>query len=272
MTMQWLLSAIEMGAHGFFADKAILTPDMARELLDRNPANRSIVRSRVETYANDMRAGRWAFNGEPIIVSNDGRITNGQHRCAAVIASGVSIETAFFFGVDYETRQTTDQLRPKQAGDYEAMKGTPNAMGCAAIAKMAIAYDTNRSVDKAGITPAETMEYIDANRAEIERAASYAHARATKLRNIASPAIIGFCHFLTRRVHVEASDEYISQIVTGAGLESGDPAMVVRNRLIGMGKATRAIKAEIILHGWNAYRRGLKRTIAKSVGHLPDLI
>ena len=97
-------------------------------------------------------------------------------------------------------------------------------------------------------------------------------ARATKLRNIASPAIIGFCHFLTRRVHVEASDEYISQIVTGAGLESGDPAMVVRNRLIGMGKATRAIKAEIILHGWNAYRRGLKRTIAKSVGHLPDLI
>ena len=66
MTMQWLLSAIEMGAHGFFADKAILTPDMARELLDRNPANRSIVRSRVETYANDMRAGRWAFNGEPL--------------------------------------------------------------------------------------------------------------------------------------------------------------------------------------------------------------
>ena len=35
MTMQWLLSAIEMGAHGFFADKAILTPDMARELLER---------------------------------------------------------------------------------------------------------------------------------------------------------------------------------------------------------------------------------------------
>jgi len=268
----WLDMCIERGAKEFFSTPVSLTPDLAAELLARNPANRSINQARLDLYCADMLAGKWSFNGEPIIISNDGRITNGQHRCAAVVKSKVPIITAMAFGVDFETRKTTDQLRPKHAGDFAGMDGIPNAQGVAAIASMAAAYDQTGFISKHGMTPAHILDYIKRNREALAVSASYAHARAKRLKNVAPVSIVGFCHYLAHRINPDAADEYISQIVTGEGLGLNDPAMVVRNRLISMGRAVRSAKAEVILHGWNAYRRGQARTIVKVLGKIPELI
>lgn len=268
----WLDMCIARGASEFFSIPVELTPALATELLEKNPANRSINHARVDLYCSDILADKWAFNGEPIIVSDDGRITNGQHRCAAVVKAGKSILTAMAFGVDFETRKTTDQCRPKHAGDYAGMDGIPNAQGVAAIAGMALAYDRTGSIRSRLIPAAQILEYIQKNADELQLAASYAHARVRRLANVASPSIIGFCHFVTRRICPQASDEYIAQIVTGEGLGLHDPAMIVRNRLIAMGRATRAAKVEIILHGWNAYRRGQQRAMVKVLGRIPVLV
>lgn len=268
----WLDLCIERGSKEFFSTAVNLTPDLAADLLARNPANRSINQARLDLYCADMLAGNWAFNGEPIIISNDGRITNGQHRCASVVKTGVTILTAIAFGVDFETRKTTDQLRPKHAGDFAGMDGIPNAQGIAAIAGMAAAFDQTGSINKRGMTPTQILQYINQNQEALEFSASYAHARVTRLKNVAPASIVGFCHFVTRRINKEAADEYISQIVTGEGLGLTDPAMVVRNRLISLGRASRAIKAEVILHGWNAFRRGQSRTSVKVLGKIPELV
>jgi hypothetical protein len=45
--------------------------------------NRDIQRGRLEAYADEMVAGRWRFSPDPIVVTEDGYIINGQHRLAA---------------------------------------------------------------------------------------------------------------------------------------------------------------------------------------------
>ncbi len=50
-----------------------------------NPTNRPFRRNLALDYANEMLRGKWAFNGEPIIIDRFGRIQSGQHRLAGVI-------------------------------------------------------------------------------------------------------------------------------------------------------------------------------------------
>lgn len=273
MTDSWIDACVSRGRHGFFSTSVLLTPEIATELLSRNPANRSVVASRVATYAEDIENGRWAFNGQPLIVSSDGLLTDGQHRCEAVILAGKPIETAISFGVSYESRKTTDQCRPKNAGDFAAMDGTPNAQGVAAIARMVLSLERTGNINSnRGISNAAVLEYIAGDQAALCESASFSHSRSHRLRNLVSPAVLGFCHYITNRICPEAAALYFEQIITGEGLAADDPAMAVRNRLIAMGKASRATKAEIILHGWNAYRRGQKRLLAKSLGKIPELV
>lgn len=263
---------VALGRDGFYSVKEVLTPQLAAALLDRNPSNRSLSQSRVDLYAADIIAGRWTFNGEPVIVSKEGWLTDGQHRCAAVVQTGIPIETAMSFGVTYESRTTTNQLRPKTAGDYAGMSGVSNAMGVAAIAKMAIAYERDGVIDGRGITQGAILEYVSANQTALERSASIAHSRSEKMKNIVSPSVLGFCHYVTARINQGDADRYAEKIITGENMAANDPAMVARNRLIAIGKSPRSVKVEIILHGWNAYRRGLTRVQARSTGKLPSLV
>jgi hypothetical protein len=79
-----------------------LTPEYAQELLDTLTAPR-FDKSRVTTYAERMRTGRWldddayhsvrlAIELEAVKLSQSGALMNGRHRCRAVIESGVTIK------------------------------------------------------------------------------------------------------------------------------------------------------------------------------------
>src|SRR5262245_19389750 len=68
-----------------------ITPQMAADLLKDRPPNRPISKARVRLMIEDMRAGRWVDNGEPLILTEDLRVLDGQHRLQAVMDSGCTI-------------------------------------------------------------------------------------------------------------------------------------------------------------------------------------
>jgi hypothetical protein len=269
----WLKDMLELGLSGYHATVVDLTPQLARLLLDKNKGNRSLNENRVLLYAEDIVAGRWAFNGEQITLSREGWMTNGQHRCEAVVLADKPVKTAIAFGLDYDTRKTTDQLRPKTAGDYAGMDGVQNAQGVAAIARMLLSQEKTGHVNSGrGITHGAVNDYINANLDRLAASASLSHSRSHKIKNVVAPAVLGYCHFVTSRISEPAAAQYYEQIITGEGLDRNDPAMAVRTRLITMGKASRGTKVEIILHGWNAFRRGQARSMTKAMGSLPELV
>ena len=120
-----------------------LTPMLARVLLGRNDGNRCVRKSKVAQYKSDILAGRWSMNGEPIIVSRDGLLNDGQHRCLAVIEANAPIQVIIVFGVERETRETVDQGGARSASDIALMHHVPNAALASAIARMMIVYERN---------------------------------------------------------------------------------------------------------------------------------
>lgn len=269
----WLSSCIERGKREFFATSIELTPALAQELLLRNPANRNITEARVLMYADDIENDRWEFNGQPIIVSDDGLLTDGQHRCEAVALAGKSIRSSIAFGVSYESRKTTDQCKPKGAADFLAMDDVPYAKALTGVARMLVIMERTGNVNQPnGISHANVLEFATRNKDSLLESTAFTHQHLTKLKNVISPIVLAFCHYLFKQISSEAAHTFCSQIIHGEGLAADDPAMAVRNKLISTSKATRAAKTEIVFHGWNAFRRGERRTLIRILGKLPELV
>lgn len=78
-----------------------ITPEMARQYLEHNTANyRTLSARTVHTYAEDMRNGNWAVNGEPVVFDKTGTLKDGQHRLNAIIESGKTIPMLVVRGID----------------------------------------------------------------------------------------------------------------------------------------------------------------------------
>lgn len=74
-------------------EQMMVTPDVATRLLSYNTNNRAIKRHAVNEYAYKMAHGLWDENVlDPIVVTKDGVLENGQHRLLAVIKSGVPVQ------------------------------------------------------------------------------------------------------------------------------------------------------------------------------------
>lgn len=83
--------------------RRFILPPEAESILSRMTGNRKRRKTYVDTLAADMREGRWVDTHEPIAMSVDGNLIDGQHRLAAVVLSGVG---QWFWVAVYDTHQT----------------------------------------------------------------------------------------------------------------------------------------------------------------------
>lgn len=257
----WLDDLVEKSKDKPISQLISMTPEFASVLLERNPANRKINNAAVESYAHDIAAGRWAFNGEPIIVSDTGELNDGQHRCLAVVEAKRAIEVILIIGIKRDTRTTLDQGRARTAGDFLSMNGITYANVTGAVAGHVWAF-RNRGVLATGsgnrATKSEIVQTVK-DYPGIERSVHLVHQKGADAAG--GKTILAFCHFELGAISREDADHYILTLISGSGLKLGDPALYVRNRLINERGQLRAnAKAELIFKGWNAWRKGERVT------------
>lgn len=270
----WLDSLVEKAKEKPVVQMVKLTPELAELLLARNPHNRKINLRTVENFAHEMAGGRWAFNGEPLIVSDTGELNDGQHRCHAVIESGVSIDILLVVGVPRETCTTLDQGRARTVGDYLAMEGMTNANVLGAVAAHVWAY-RNRGFLATGSQTRGTKGEVKKTVHDNPGISHSVHfCQTAGVAAVGGLTLVSFCHFVLAGVDKEDADYFIASMISGAGLKYGAPILYARNRLINEGRKMRANeKAELVFRCWNAWKRGSRNTtrVPLSGGELPVL-
>lgn len=255
----WFHRCVEQAADSPKMEIVQLTPSLAKAMLDVNPSNRSVKKAKLVQYSSDMAAGKWSLNGEPIIVSKDGKLNDGQHRCLAVIDANATVPVTIVFGIDRETRLTVDQGGARTAGDFLGMEGVQNSALVAAIARMALAYERNGgqglgSSQNLSNTEVRDRVYADAALAE---AATFGSTNAHYSRQFAPASIIGFAYYILARVNRGEARTFLERTCRGDGLKMRDPAHTLREKLLG-GRTTRDRKLVLIFKAWNFHRRGIK--------------
>lgn len=145
---RWLSDRIAQGRKGVYAEIAHMTPEIAQLLLDSNADNRRLNPGKVREYTEKMRAGIFELNGQSIIVSRDGFLNDGQHRCAACINSGAAIDTVMVFGVQRDSRYTVDAGMKREAGQLLSMRGVKNAHANATMAKLLQVWESEKIITR----------------------------------------------------------------------------------------------------------------------------
>ena len=115
-----------------------LTPELAKEWLGTMPDYQRSSNARVVAeYAKDMAEGRWVTGtADAFRFNKQGQMIDGQHRCLAVIESGVAIDIVVAEGLDDEVYLVLDKGRKRTVAD---VIGGKNANARAAISKSLIA-------------------------------------------------------------------------------------------------------------------------------------
>lgn len=271
---RWLNTMIERAQDGPITEVVNLTPALAEALLARNPQNRRVSADTVERYARDISTGRWDFNGTSIVVSLGGDVNDGQHRCCGVIKANRSITVVMVFGPDRESRFTLDQNKVRTVGDYLGMKGHPDSNVKGAIAAYIYQYRKQRRLSSQHLyrpTKAEALALVSSH-PEIDDSVRAIPSKGCNL--VGGKSLLAFCHWVFAKRDKDAASDFIKSLVSGAGMDAGDPILYARNRLMGQhGKNMRpGEKAELIFRAWNAHRLGLKpKTLVVNGEQLPEV-
>lgn len=96
----------------------IMTPEMAKTYLEANVSNRPLRRRRVMEYAKAMETGEWSSDVvDPICISVNGNLMNGQHRLMAIIMSNKSIPMYIQYGLPEDHYKYIDSGLPRNLAD-----------------------------------------------------------------------------------------------------------------------------------------------------------
>jgi hypothetical protein len=248
----------------------VITPEVAKEWLDKNTNNRPISQGRVELYAEDMRNGRWTGeNGQTIVFSSTGELMDGQHRLSAIVASGKSQRMLVVRDVRKAAFDTIDNGRARTPGDILALEGIKNSTLVASIARSAYLYIAGYSQRSSSVSRIELTDFVTANPYIIEVAAKLKHHKV-KFWNAAIGAVI-FLGNMDGKYSTNVS-HFLEGLSTGTNLNKNDARYALReweiNQRTHKGKIVRQEAAfAAAARAWNAWVTNRDLVAIKSINN-----
>lgn len=249
-----------------------IDPDTAKEMLALNLVNRNISEARVKRYIRAMTKGDWAYVGDPIRVTTDFQILDGQHRLTAIERSGITVRMLVISGVPAEHQKYMDAGRSRNAADSVHILGIKNSTVVAAAARLLLTTTTEPEEGEkwdgivrvgqytARVTELSNYEVADYVEAHTNLEASGEMGVAASRGCHAQPTALTFMHYLARRLDPYQADEFLTRLGNGTGLEAGSPIHAVREtinrreRKESTARSDGAANLALLILAWNRWR------------------
>ena len=257
-----------MTANNISSSIRTITPEYAGMLLKHNHNNRPINRVTVEDYKAQMNKGLWRLNGEPIIISCNGNLLDGQHRLIAVCESGKTIQSFVTTGVDDSTFVTIDTGRVRTGADVFNIEEIPNATQKAAIVTGYFAIKTNNTSSatrnntrRLKTSKAELLDFYNKHAGIVDEAYAFA-AKCHRKINFMTNTEIGsmFLYLILDRNHPQMKvQSFFEELFTITPITNSSVQCLYDTLLKGLlGKKvmTPAMRKAYIIKTWNYYAIG----------------
>lgn len=224
----------------------MLTVEKADELLKHNSWNRPLSEQHAQRISRAITEGRWRFNGETIKIARggerheevdaagkgngkwrtakEGDILDGQHRCFAVIYSGIPVPTIIVYGIEHDAFSTIDTIsKARSGGDTIALCKVGRYRPSVATAlTWLIRWQRGIITDfKAPQNRIENyhIEEAHASHSAIMHAVEVAHTA----RGIVNPGLLAFLYYIIDNHDHEVAERFIKTLVDPAGFGMTDP-------------------------------------------------
>lgn len=250
--------------------RATLSPEAASLLLkNHNFKNRGLKRHQKLFLRRQIESGKFVYNGETIVVGDDGQILNGQHRLVACAESRIPIEVLMVFGIPHAAFPTIDQGSRRNGGDVLQIEGHKNCRCLAATLRQIDNYFKG-AIGKAHASGAEGIAGRGDNSFTLELLERYKDAKPSVSKMMAvrlcPPAIACALHYLCSQKDASQADEFCDVVLNGFSAnhdysDVGKAAGMLREWLmraaLGNKKTPPWVQANIWIKAWNAGRTGV---------------
>lgn len=129
----------------------VISPDFAKRMLDVTTANgfenRRMKTWKVDQYARDIEAGRWANTNQSIGLTSDGSVIDGQHRLHAIIKTGIPVTMLVVRGLTQESFSYIDLGIARTVADHFRHVGKKNVFALSGAGKL-LAMHINGGMQK----------------------------------------------------------------------------------------------------------------------------
>jgi len=202
-----------------------VTPEMATDILSRNPNNRFLSEVFARYLARQVAAGQWKLSNDLAAIDTDDQLRNGQHRMRAVQIAGVPVQMRVWRGCPPDA--LFDEGRRRDTKDRARISGThENARGWATtIRSMAMIVSTNHS----GRVPFYEFEALyAANKPGID----WAIDAILKVRQTGFTGAVAAALAVAHPINPEKIEEFGEALYSGANLQEYSPALTLRRLLV----------------------------------------
>lgn len=243
-----------------------LTPELAKLYLARNfSGQRNLMASSVNYLAQQMQSGQWKLNGESLKFDKDGNLIDGQHRCAAVVKSGISIPILIVEGLSKDVNLTIDDGVKRTRGNIMAMRGIANYNTVSSIVMGVMNYRRALGANSGAggsLNTAIRPSKIDMINEYERHPSEYQHSLhlAKKAKSLAAPSALGIVAALSiidGEQERDLVDMFYESLSTGLNIGTESPVYKLRERLIkNKGSIARLSSHQLILltaKAWNIY-------------------
>jgi len=201
----------------------LITPAKAARWLAASPPNRNLNRSHVEFFKRQLTSGQMQVTSDGIALDENEGVTNGQHRLTACVETGIAFQALVVRGISYDTAlKCVDSGRLRTEADRLGMIGETNTSKKAAVGR-GLAILTN-----ADLHFSDRLEHEVIYRA-IEDFRDAVETVVTAPSQKRLPG--GLCAVAAVMIN-RGIPEFWHGVLTGEGLSSGDPRLLLRSWLL----------------------------------------
>jgi hypothetical protein len=239
-----------------------VTPEIASSILGNNKKNRPISSPTVNRYTTLMLDGKWHFNGEPIIIANDGTLLDGQHRLYAIIKSKMAQQCLVVSGVSTDAFPTIDTGKKRTASDaiatYDEKYQKYRIIIAAAVAHI-FHFKTGeyKNSDRKVTDHNDVIKFLENNPRVLESVIVASGLNYAK--KLCPASALAALHFLFSQKDYSLAKEFFEKLNSGEYLFDGHPVLTLRNKLADISMTPGSTKSRdiipYIVKAWNLFRK-----------------
>jgi hypothetical protein len=245
-----------------------LTPKKAQAFLDARASNRPLDEGYATKLGGAMSDGKWEPNGESIKFNDKRQMEDGQHRCLAVVISGVTIVTLLVEGLPSNNGifETIDVGKKRTVGHMFARSGEKHYNQLAAAAAWLWRYKDGR------VTTFDSPRHDQASEILQKHPTLRDSVSAVSgCHKVMSVGLAAFLHYLFKAKDKALANSFFEMLGSGEGLSKTSPKtsgiyqlrellMEDRNK---RSRRHAYVIAALCIKAWNAVRTGrvCKQTI-----------
>ena len=246
-----------------------ISPDVAKEWLGANHANRRLSDPVVTRLAGIIRRGEWMPDStDGIGLDHDGGVVNGQHRLTAIIEADTPIRALVVRNVRPSVIKVIDQGRGRTFTQWLQMQPRINQPNVVAPAVEWL-YRMNHGLEIAMPTAVKPtipqLLEVFTDHPRIVQSVDPAHEA---YRRVGCPpkSMLAAYHYAMASVDPELADDFYAGLATGVDLSDRSPVHALREKYLKENakdqtrKARNYVLAAWLVKAWEATRQGLELT------------